>query len=90
MTEEIKVDEGAALPAPVPTIKFKGKRDVFRFKGDKSTAINLEHVTQIELADKRITFTFYTNAMFVDLDNPEVAQNLFEQILHIWAHDVVE
>jgi hypothetical protein len=63
----------------------KNKRDIFRFNGDRPTAINLEHVTNIQVEAKRVTFTFYTNAIFIELENEEAAKNCFEQLLNIWA-----
>jgi hypothetical protein len=68
--------------------KFKPKRDIFRFNGEKPTAVNLEHVTTMAIEDKRITFNFYTNAIFVDLETEEAARNAFEQILNVWAAEV--
>lgn len=88
MTEEITPEVGNS--APVQPQKLVHKRDIFRFKGEKSTAVNLEHVTQMEQEGKRITFSFYTNAMFVDFDTPEAAAGVFEQLLNVWAHHVVE
>ena len=67
---------------------IKSKRDIFRFNGEKPTAINLEHVTNIVLEGKRISFSFYTNVIFVDLDTPEAALSVFDQILNVWAHEV--
>lgn len=65
------------------------KRDIFHFKGETPTAINLEHVTTMAIAGKRLTFTFYTNQIYVDLDNEDAAKNCFEQLLNVWAADVV-
>jgi hypothetical protein len=70
--------------------KVKAKRDIFRFNGVKPTAFNLEHVTTTALEGKRITFSFYTNTIFVDLDTEEAAQAVFEQILNIWSGDITE
>lgn len=66
----------------------KYKRDIFRFNGEKPTAINLEHVTNMQLEGKRITFTFYTNAIFIDLENEEAAKQCFEQLLNVWVADL--
>ena len=63
----------------------KSKRDIFRFNGEKPTAINLEHVTQIQIEGKRLTFTFYTNAIFIDMENDDAAQACFEQLLNVWV-----
>jgi hypothetical protein len=61
------------------------KRDIFRFNGETPTAINLEHVTSMSIVGKRITFSFYTNQIYVDLENDDAAKTCFEQLLNIWA-----
>jgi hypothetical protein len=63
----------------------KNKRDIFRFNGDKPTAINLEHVTAMSIEGKRITFSFYTNQIYVDLGDDEAAKVCFEQLLDSWV-----
>ncbi len=63
----------------------KNKRDIFRFSGEKPTAINLEHVTNMQIEGKRITFTFYNNAIFVDLEDEDAAKACFEQLLNVWV-----
>jgi hypothetical protein len=72
------------------SVMTKTKRDIFRFSGEKPTAINLEHVTTIVIEGKRITFTFYNSAIFIDLVDEEAAKVIFEQILNAWAGNVVE
>jgi len=81
--EEITVDEGNAKPQPA--IKIRAKRDIFRFNGETPTAINLEHVTSMSYTGKRISFSFYTNQIYVDLENDDAAKTCFEQLLNIWA-----
>lgn len=66
-------------------MSVKTKRDIFRFNGETPTAINLEHVTSMSIAEKRITFSFYTNQIYVDLENDDSAKACFEQLLNIWA-----
>jgi hypothetical protein len=66
------------------------KRDIFRFSGEKPTALNLEHVTTIVIEGKRITFTFYNSVIFIDIVDEEAAKVIFEQILNEWAGNVVE
>jgi hypothetical protein len=66
----------------------KFKRDIFRFSGERPTAINLEHVTMMQIEGNRITFAFYTNSIFVDLENDEMAKECFEQLLTNWVSDV--
>jgi hypothetical protein len=69
--------------------KVLAKRDIFHFSGEKPTAINLEHVTQLVIEGRRITFTFYNTTMFVDLENEEAAKMAFDKILSIWSANVV-
>ena len=69
--------------APGP--KQASKRDIFRFEGEKPTAINLEHVTQIVVEGKRVTFQFYSTALFIDLADEVAAKNVFEVVLNVWA-----
>jgi hypothetical protein len=68
----------------------KTKRDIFRFNGERPTAINMEHVTNVTIEGKRITFNFYQTAIFVDLDNEEAAASVFDQILNVWSANVEE
>jgi hypothetical protein len=79
--------------APKPTIaekpQVKAKRDIFRFNGDKTTAINLDHVTQILIEGNRLTFNFSSTSVYVDLEDEESAKKSFEQILGIWAGESV-
>lgn len=94
MSEEviqaIEANAGNAVsPEQPPVIKIRPKRDIFRFAGEKPSAINLEHVTQINVEGKKITFQFYSTAMFVEFDNDEAAKNAFEQILSVWSADVL-
>lgn len=72
-----------------PKVKMRPKRDIFRFSGEKPSAINLEHVTQINVEDKKITFQFYSTAMFIEFETEEAAKNAFEQILSVWSADVL-
>ncbi len=65
--------------------KIINKRDIFRFNGLTDTAINLEHVTSMALIEKKITFSFYTNQIFVELENNEAAKTCYEQLLNIWS-----
>ncbi len=66
---------------------FKKKRNIVNFKGDKPMAINLDHVTQMLLDGLKITFTFYSNAVFIDFDNEEAAKSAFDSLLNIWANE---
>jgi hypothetical protein len=83
MTDQTTPDAGDAVPAQAT--KTKTKRDIFRFTGDKPTAINLEHVTQIGLDGNRITFQFYNTALFIDLEDEDSALSVFEVILGVWV-----
>ena len=76
------------IEAIEPKKSNKPKRDIFRFNGERPTAVNLEHVTTMAVEGKKITFSFYTNAIFVELETDEAAKNAFEQILNVWAADI--
>lgn len=65
--------------------KTKSKRDIFRFASERPSAINLEHVTQINVEGKKITFQFYNTAMYIELGDDAAALSLFETVLMIWA-----
>lgn len=84
MSEEVVHIEGH-----VPLVKIRRKRDIFRFTGERPTAINLEHVTNICIEGKRLTFSFYSTALNIDLESEEAAKIAFEQLLNIWASDVL-
>lgn len=68
--------------------KVKAKRDIFRFEGHRLTAVNLEHVTTMAIEEKKIIFNFYSNSIFIELENEAAAKNAFEQILNVWSADV--
>jgi len=70
-------------------IKEKTKRDIFKFNGVNPTAINLEHVTMITVNGKTITFSFITNGLNIDMESEEIAKAVFDQLLNVWASDVV-
>jgi len=76
-------------------MNVKSKRVLFRFNGEKPTTINLEHVTTIQIEINRITFTFHTNSLYIDMENEDAAKACYEQLLNAWgvyseADDVVE
>lgn len=77
-------------PKPAPKARPKTKRDIFRFYGEIPTAINLEHVTNMSLEGKKITFNFYSTAIFVELADEAAAASVFEVLLTNWSADVVE
>lgn len=66
------------------------KRDIFRFNGEKPTAINLEHVTHVSLEGNRITLNFYTNSLSIDISTEEEAKSCFETILNLWVANVLD
>jgi hypothetical protein len=68
----------------------RAKRDIFRFNGEKPTAINLEHVTHMSVEGKRLSFYFYTDCMSVDVATEEDAKNCFETLLNLWVADAVD
>lgn len=69
---------------------MSNKRDIFRFVGGKETAVNLHHVSLIEILERKITVTFYTHSIFVEFDTEEVAKDVYEQIMKLWVSDVLE
>ncbi len=89
MMEEQITPESQNVP-PLPQIRPKTKRDIFRFNGERPTAINLEHVTTICLEGKKITFHFYSTAIFIELADEVTAASAFETLLTNWAADVLE
>ena len=90
MTKEILYNEEGKATVIKPAPIFKKKRDIFRFQGEKDISINLEHVTNMSIEGKRITFQFYSSATFVDLEDEESAKRALEQILSIWSFDAEE
>lgn len=66
-------------------MSVKNKRDLFRFNGVKPIVINLEHVTNMQIDGIRITVTFYSNSIFVEMENEDAAKLSFEQLLNIWS-----
>lgn len=72
-----------------PKKPFKPKRDIFRVNGTNPAALNLDHVTMITLQDKRLTFSFGTNGLNVDMESEELAVAVYEQLLQTWAGDVL-
>ena len=79
--ECIPCEPKKALPKP--------RRDIFRVNGVNPAALNMDHVTMITLSEKRLTFSFGNNGLNVDMETPELAANIFEQLLKTWAGDVV-
>lgn len=71
-------------------LKSKSKRDIFKFTSENPSAINLEHVNMIKLDGQKIEFSFQSNGLSVDFTNEETAREVFEQIINVWASDVVE
>lgn len=87
MTEEITPEIGNAIPIEAPKERPKTKRDIFRFNGQIPTAINLEHVTHMCVEGKKITFNFYSTAIFVELADEAAAASVFEILLNTWSAD---
>jgi hypothetical protein len=83
VTGEVSVGEINQKPC------IKKKRDIFRFQGEKDLSINLEHVTNMFVEDKRITFQFYNSASFIDLEDEAAAKKAYEQIISIWSCDAI-
>ncbi len=88
MEEETIVScEKSACEEKKCCLKPKIKKTIFRFNSDKPTAINIENVTMMSLEDKRITFAFASNGVYVDVDTAEMAASIFEELLKAWAGD---
>lgn len=64
------------------------EKDIFLFPGEKPCAINLEHVTQINVEDRKITFQFYSTAMSIDFETEEATKQAFDKIINVWVSDV--
>jgi hypothetical protein len=88
MTEEIKEGLVNVEQTETPKAQTKAKRDIIRFSGERSTAINLEHVTNMYVEGKRITFEFYAKAQFVDFADDSAAASVFEVILNTWSSEI--
>lgn len=69
----------------IEVTKQNTKRDIFRFDGDKPSAINLDHVSMMQLEKNRITFTFQANSLSLDLSDEDKAKDIFEKIVNLWA-----
>ena len=74
-------------PKPAPKARPKTKRDIFRFNGERPTAINLEHVAVMWVEGKRINFDFYTKSQFVDFADEAAAQSVFKVLMNTWSGD---
>jgi len=83
---EITGDSGNCQLEKPP--KIARKRDIFRFNGEKPTAINLEHVTHMALEGKKIHFNFYSTTIYVELESETVANSLFDILLKCWSGDL--
>lgn len=85
--EAAEAVEGQEAVKPQPT--YRKKRDIFRFNGQEDMSINLEHVHKMTRKEKRITFQFPATADFVDFEDEAAAKNAYEQLLTVWASDVL-
>lgn len=85
-----QVTDACCVPYAEKPKEIKKKRDIFRFKAEKDVSINLEHVTNVNLEGKRITFEFYSTATYVEIESEERAQEIYEQIINLWVSDVLE
>lgn len=65
----------------------KKKREIIRLNGEIPTVINLEHVTSISICQNRITFSFYINQVYAEMDNEETAKEFYEQVVNVWAEN---
>lgn len=87
--DEVKNEESRQIPANVEAIfnklLSKTKRDIFRINGERTTAINFEHVTSMSMQGKQVSFTFYTNQINIDLEDEAAANRCFEELIKIWS-----
>lgn len=83
MSEEVKVEETNTVPAVVP--RAKPKREIFRFNGERPTAINLDKVDLMYIEDKKITFQFANTATFIELADDAAANSVFDALLNAWV-----
>jgi len=94
MTEEMQNAETAETnnstnerPCAPPCTKprVKAKREIFRFNGERPTAINLEHVSLMYIEGKKITFQFSNSATYIELADDEAANAAFDALLTAWV-----
>jgi hypothetical protein len=86
--EENKIECNKSTFNDNPPIKLK--REIFRFNGEKPTAINLEYVTHMSIEGNKITFNFFSSAIFIELLDEATAASLFEVLLTSWSEGVVK
>ncbi len=82
------LDKLDAMSKNIEAIKSNTKRDLFKSAGEKPIVVNLDHVVAITLDGSRISCMFHSNGVFIDVDTPEGASSLYEQLLNLWAGDV--
>jgi hypothetical protein len=85
MIDEVIKAESEPNPTAAPVPRVKPKREIFRFNGDRPTAINLEHVTLMFIEGKKITFQFSSTATFIELADDAAANSVFDALLSAWA-----
>ena len=85
MTEKIITPEGEPVPTAAPVPRVKPKREIFRFNGDRPTAINLDHVNLMYIEGKKITFQFSSTATFIELADDAAANTVFDALLNAWV-----
>lgn len=85
MTNEVITPEGEAVPMAASVPRVKPKREIFRFNGDRPTAINLDHVNLMYVEGKKITFQFYSTATFIELADDAAANSVFDALLNAWV-----
>lgn len=85
MTEE---PIGTSISADQKPQKAKLKREIFRFDGERPTAINLDHVNLMFIEGKKITFQFYNSATFIELADEAAANSVFDVLLGAWVGEL--
>lgn len=61
------------------------KRDIFKFMGEQDMALNLEHVTSMQMKENKIEFRFYNHSILVDLGTLEKAKEAFDALIVVWS-----
>lgn len=69
----------------VQCLNAKTKKNLFRLCGEKPIVINLEHVTSMELEEKKIYFFFYAKVIEINFENSTSASSMFECLIDSWS-----
>lgn len=73
------------------TKEIKKRREIIRVTGlPENMAFDLDKVSLITLADKKITLCFAASTYVMEIETVELATTVFEAILKQWGSDVLE